>query len=427
MKRVRGCFYVSLILGAMLTMPGCVGSVEENFGQIESAIDNGTIAPWASPYDAVVSLHYLSEGKIGVTPMCTGTLIDEYTVVTAAHCLIKKCIKVGDISNPDPSDFLYGTCQKHPDNIGVFIGNNVYDFVQYGFLPVRAVDSIFLPSEYLSGSFSTEIREKAETNHAYDVAIIKLKTSSSLSGVLRATKVNPLLIIPPVLTFPKLPTNTGFFSPTDRITRVVGFGIDPTSGETDELEALSSGVKRYTLVEITGIDSYYLRYSAPFGGPAAGDSGGPSLKLMCRESSLTEKDILGTGDVYDTGDVLGIKDVFGTDGVLGIGDIPDIGDEPSIRDVPSLGDEPSTEDVLGSEVDYTRDRLDYCQWYLPGVLSTSNSEYTSGTINLTEAHLDFLNNPEDEPGNTNIGPAAYDPTLPDEDDITRAMIIYTFR
>jgi len=95
----------------------------EGSGEHASGKILGGSAPDAAEHDAVVALHELNRsGRPYVEPFCTGTLIREDVVLTAAHCLegmsaSDMAVYVGDDPRADMRYHLYDVSEisSHPD------------------------------------------------------------------------------------------------------------------------------------------------------------------------------------------------------------------------------------------------------------------------------------------------------------------------
>ena len=190
----------------------------------------GGSAPDAPEHDAVVSLHKLARGgrSVYVSPFCSGTLIREDVVITAAHCMSginasKLAIYVGDDPSVDITSHLY------------------------------TVSEVWVHPSYDSAALTD------------DIALVRLDSS----------------ITEAVTPVPELPATEGLTS-ADAGTAInfAGFGQTETGTSGVKLQvdgtidALGCGVSG---CPSAGDTATQFSYAQPTTGPCFGDSGGPAF------------------------------------------------------------------------------------------------------------------------------------------------------
>lgn len=255
-------------LAALILLTGC--SPDARLGDLaildgagphtpSQSIVNG-YAPDAPEHEATVALHQLSSDgtSVYVSPFCSGTLIAEDVVLTAAHCL--------DVARGG------GSFRTMPPNrLAIYIGDEP---------AVDILDHLYAVSETL---IHPDYDRRRLTG---DIALVRLSTG----------------IVEPVAPVPGLPSASGF-SNAD-----VGMAINFAGfGET---ETGSSGVKLQADNVLGGLGcsvfgcpsagdsatqvSYDQRSGS--GGPCFGDSGGPMF--VERSGSAYVAGITSYGDAY---------------------------------------------------------------------------------------------------------------------------------
>lgn len=214
------------------------GGLDEESLELMTIITNGSPADDAR-YDAVVSMHEPRWRGNGLDPLpfCTGTLISDTVVLTAAHCVD---VARYNARNPVAMD---------PDELGIHIGATPTAGLQGD---VYATVEVLIHPQY-------------DRRDLYnDIALIRL--------------ASPVVGVDPI---PALPTSLGF-SRADRLVPMdfVGFG---RTWSTD------GGDRLHVQVPLRGLGcavagcsdpgdrTTQISYRQEDGGPCQGDSGGPML------------------------------------------------------------------------------------------------------------------------------------------------------
>jgi secreted trypsin-like serine protease len=194
--------------------------------------------PDAVHHDAVVSLHELSRkgDSVYVSPFCTGTLITDTVVLTAAHCL-------------DDANGGNNFRTMDPSRLAIYVGDEP---------AVDIIDHLYLVTETL---IHTSYDRNALRN---DIALVRLATPVSEAAPIA-----------------NLPAAQGFTAAdAGLVLNFAGFGQD---------EFGNSGVKLQGDWPITGLgcaepecpdagdDATQISYDQIDGGPCFGDSGGPAF------------------------------------------------------------------------------------------------------------------------------------------------------
>lgn len=197
----------------------------------------GGDAPDAAEHDAVVGLHEYYAGTLVNYPFCTGTLIDNDIVVTAAHCL--ETWTGGGVGPMDPS------------NLRIFVGDNPY-------LELASSNYEVLEVDYHPDYDAFRILN--------DIGIIRLA-----DDVADDAGVTPV---------PNLPSAEGFTAADVGMTmNIAGFGYTESGGYGVKYQADTTlGGLGCAVAGCYGTDdpATQISYDASGGvGICSGDSGGP--------------------------------------------------------------------------------------------------------------------------------------------------------
>ncbi len=231
------------LLALSLLAAGCYTGEEEVFEgsgvEADGKIYGGSPAS-AVEHQAVVGLHQLARGgrSVYVSPFCSGTLIRDDVVITAAHCMSgvsanKVAVFVGDQASTNPSSDQY------------------------------IWDHLYTASEVL---VHPGYDSRALTD---DIAVIRLS-----SGAATAEGVTPV---------PELPSTLGFTSADVGATNLnfAGFGVTETgtSGVKLEVDLTLGGLGcSVSGCPSSGDTATQISYDqTTVEGPCSGDSGGPAF------------------------------------------------------------------------------------------------------------------------------------------------------
>jgi secreted trypsin-like serine protease len=202
---------------------GCVdeGVDHHGFPIINGSPANGGI------YDAVISIHENSRRGVSISPFCSGTLIGDDVVLTAAHCLAGK------------------TAAK----VAVYFGASSIDEYYAGTL--TASDFHMVSEVRVHPSYNSSLI----TN---DIALMRLSSPVSSS------------VAVPV---PALPASQGFTTADEGRLALdfAGFGVDEDGAFGDKLHVVG------VLDHLQGTHQIYYYQPTSAGGPCSGDSGGPAF------------------------------------------------------------------------------------------------------------------------------------------------------
>ena len=214
----------------LLTAPGVGDHDVSNF-----AIFGGS-APDAPEHAATVALHQLSGSSVYVSPFCSGTLVSETVVVTAAHCL--------DSAGGGPK---FRTMS--PSALAIYVGDDP---------SVDLVANLSLVSETL-------IHPDYNRRQLYnDIALVRL--SAPVTGVT------------PVANLPASLEITG--ADIGGVINFAGFGDDENGGSGVKLQV--DGVLGGLGCSVPGCGggddpATQISYEQGSAGPCFGDSGGPAF------------------------------------------------------------------------------------------------------------------------------------------------------
>ncbi len=223
--------------------------------QTKRAIINGA-PPNAPEHGAVVSLHRVfSSGQVDVNVFCSGTLIAEDVVLTAAHCL--------DTATGGKRKFR----TMPPSQLAIYVGD------------APASD----PSPTVVGAIETLINSSYQrTSLRNDIALVRLASA--------VTSVTPV---------PHLPSSQGFTSGDvgNLVLNSTGFGTDENGNigvklqTNNTLGGLGCSVSGCSGSSDPATQISYNQFST---GPCSGDSGGP--QFVQRGSSTYVGGITSFGD-----------------------------------------------------------------------------------------------------------------------------------
>jgi len=202
-------------------------------GALDFSIYNGS-APDAPEHDAVVALHQLTkQGQVYVSPFCTGTLITEDVVLTAAHCL-----NTGNASK---------VRTMKPSALAIYVGDEP---------AVDILDHLYFTTETLihPGFHPYSLTD--------DIALVRLATA----------------VTEPVVPVPALPAGLGWSN--GETLNFAGFGEDESgaSGVKLQGDGLLDGLGCTVNGCPDGGDpATQISYTQDLGSPCFGDSGGPAF------------------------------------------------------------------------------------------------------------------------------------------------------
>ncbi len=195
----------------------------------------GGAAPDQLYHDAVVGLHQRSKRGVYTLPFCTGTLIGEEWVLTAAHCVTSSRGRANSAST-----------------VAIYVGDDPStDLASH----IYYVSSITVHSSYSTSTLYN------------DIALLKLSTP--------ITEVDPVPYLPSSLAL----SSTDIGSNLNH----AGFGYDETRDYGVKLQvdlplgAFGCGVTGCSSAGSTSLQISYSQSGGSGIGPCNGDSGGPAF------------------------------------------------------------------------------------------------------------------------------------------------------
>ena len=264
----------SLVSILLLALTACAPQEELLPGAGPSALGGEKIYAGSAPtevyHDAVVGLHELTRRGVYTQPFCSGTLIGEDWIMTAAHCAVSR-----------------GRTKK-ANTFGIYVGDDPsLDLVSH----LYYVDAVYVHASY-SGTSLTN-----------DIALLHLST-----GI---TEVSPVAYLPSAEALTSADVGVTYLNHA-------GFGYDETRSYGDKLQVdvlLGGFGCTVTGCGSAGVAATQISYSQDNGatgiGPCNGDSGGPAF--VTRASGTYVAGITSYGD--SGCDVYGVStrvDAFGT-------------------------------------------------------------------------------------------------------------------
>lgn len=202
------------------------------FGSVNPKIFGGS-APTDAHHDAVVALHEVTRRGVYVDPICTGTLIGEDWVLTAAHCVTSSRGAAVSASS-----------------LGIYVGDD---------------PSVDLASHFYTVSRVIVHRSYSTRTMYNDIALLELTSP--------ITEVDPIPYLPSALAL----SRSDIGSPLN----FAGFGYDETWSYGEKLQVDQDlGGFGCAVAGCSGAGSSALQISyVQTGGvgPCSGDSGGPAF------------------------------------------------------------------------------------------------------------------------------------------------------